>query len=70
MKRNIGSADRVIRLLAAALIAILVFTGALTGTVAVVSGIAAAILALTALVRICPLYLPFGLSTNKQAKTQ
>ncbi len=65
MKRNMGIADRAIRLLVAAAIIIAIAAGKLTGTTAVVLGIVAGIFTLTSLVRVCPLYLPFGINTNK-----
>lgn len=66
MKKNIGSIDKVIRILVAVLILTLAFTKVLTGTVAIVAFILAAVFILTSLVSFCPLYLPFGLSTNKK----
>jgi hypothetical protein len=66
MKKNMGNLDRTIRLIAAIVIAILVFTKVLTGTLAIVLVILAAIFVLTSLVSFCPLYLPLGISTCKK----
>ncbi len=66
MKKNIGSSDKVIRLLIAALILILAYTKVITGGWAVILLILAAILVLTSLVNLCPLYLLFGMNTNKK----
>lgn len=63
MKKNMGSTDRIIRLVAAIIIAVLYFTGIISGTVAVVLAVLAIIFTLTSLVSTCPLYMPFGLST-------
>ena len=67
MTKNMGTADRVIRILAAIVIAILFFTKTITGTLAVILGILAVILLLTGLVGFCTLYVPFKISTKKKA---
>ncbi len=63
MRKNMGTADRVIRTLVAILVAILYFTGVIGGTLALILGIVAVIFLLTSLVSWCPGYLPFGIST-------
>jgi len=65
MKKNMGAADRIIRLIVAAIIAILYFTNVMTGTLAIVLLVLAGIFVLTSFVSFCPLYLPFGLSTSR-----
>jgi hypothetical protein len=65
LEKNMGTVDRIIRLAVAAVIAILYFTGLISGVLAIVLGIVAAILVLTSIVSFCPLYLPFKFSTNK-----
>ena len=65
MKKNMGSIDRIIRILIAAVVAVLYFTGTIGGTLAIVLGVLAIIFVATSLVSFCPLYLPFGLSTCK-----
>lgn len=65
MKANMGTADRIIRILVAAVIAVLFFTGRISGTLATVLLVVGAIFLLTSLVRVCPLYLPFGIRTSK-----
>lgn len=65
MKLNMGPTDRVIRLVIAAVIAVLLYGGQVTGTLAVVLGIVAAAFVVTGLIGWCPGYLPFGLSTRK-----
>ena len=54
MKKNMGTADRVIRTLIAIVIAILYFTGVFGGTLALILGIIAVIFLLTSLVSWCP----------------
>lgn len=66
LTKNMGTADRIIRLLIAVLIAILYFTNVISGTVAIILGIIAIIFLLTSLISFCPLYLPFKLSTRKE----
>ena len=65
MKKNMGSADRVVRLIVAAVIGVLYFTETITGTLGLVLLVLAVIFALTSFISFCPLYLPFGLSTKK-----
>ncbi len=66
MKKNMGSADKIIRLLTAAVIVVLYFTNIISGTLGIVLLVLAAIFALTSFVSFCPLYAPFGLSTCKK----
>lgn len=63
-----GSTDKAIRLLLAALVAIFYFTGTINGLMAIILGIFAVIFALTSFISFCPLYLPFGISTLKKKK--
>ena len=63
MKPNMGGADRIIRLVVAAIIAVLYFTGTLTGTIGIVALVVAAVFVLTSLVSFCPLYTLIGLNT-------
>lgn len=65
MTTNMGTVDRVVRLVLAAVVAILYFTSFISGTFAIVLGIVAAFLAITALVGYCPLYSLFGFSTKE-----
>ncbi|MFO7816057.1 MAG: DUF2892 domain-containing protein [Desulfovibrionales bacterium] len=65
-KKNMGTLDRVIRLLIVAVIVVLYFTGNISGLAAIILGILAVVFVATSLVGFCPLYHPFGLSTRKQ----
>jgi len=65
MKKNMGSIDKIIRLSAAVLIAILYFTNVISGTWAIILGVLALIFLVTSLVGVCPLYKLFGISTRK-----
>jgi hypothetical protein len=66
MKKNIGSTDKIIRLVLAALIAVLYFTNVIQGTLAIVLGVVAVVLTLTSLINFCPLYTLLGTSTCKR----
>jgi hypothetical protein len=66
MKKNMGTVDKVIRVLVAVIILILYFTHVVSGTLAVILLILAGVFVVTSLLGFCPLYLPFGLSTRKK----
>ena len=63
MKKNMGSTDRIIRLLVAAVIAGLYFTNTITGTLGIVLLALAGVFVLTSLVSFCPIYTLLGLNT-------
>ncbi|REG87062.1 YgaP family membrane protein [Algoriphagus antarcticus] len=69
MKKNMGSADKIIRLLLAVGVAVLYFTGTISGTLAIVLGVLAVVFVATSFMSFCPLYLPFGISTCKKASS-
>ncbi len=66
MKKNMGNADKIIRIIVAAVIAVLYFTNVISGTLAIVAGIVAVIFVLTSFISFCPLYVPFGINTCKR----
>lgn len=66
MKKNMGVADKSVRILAAMVIAILYFANFISGTVAIILLIIAGIFILTSFMSFCPLYFPFGISTRKK----
>jgi uncharacterized membrane protein YccC len=63
MKKNMGSSDRVIRLVLAALFAVLYFTQTITGTLGLVLLVLGGVFVATSFISFCPLYTLFGLST-------
>jgi len=67
MRSNMGTPDRVIRILLAALVVLLIASRTLTGTLAIVLGILAAIFLVTSAVGFCPLYVLLRLSTRKRS---
>ncbi|MBI1307154.1 MAG: DUF2892 domain-containing protein [Bacteroidetes bacterium] len=66
MIKNMGSTDRIVRIIVAVVISILYFTKTVEGTTATVLLIVGAIFLATAFMNFCPLYLPFGISTRKK----
>lgn len=66
MKKNMGSIDKIIRILIAIAIFVLYFTGTISGILGIILMIFAVIFVLTSLIGTCPLYLPFGLSTLRK----
>ncbi len=68
MKKNMGTADRVIRIIAAIVMAILYFTHVVTGTFGLVLLVLAIVFVLTSLVSFCPLYTLFGIKTCPASK--
>ena len=66
MNKNMGSADRLIRTLLAIVIGLLVLTGEVTGTLAIILGIVAVLFLATSAMSTCPGYVPFKISTMKK----
>lgn len=66
LNKNMGSLDRMIRMVIAAVIALLYINGNLSGLTAIALGILAVIFVITSIFSFCPLYLLFGLTTRKQ----
>jgi hypothetical protein len=69
MKPNMGTADKIIRVMLAAIIALLYFMNVINGTWAIVLMVVAAVFILTSFMSYCPLYAPFGISTCKKKNT-
>lgn len=70
MKKNVGSADSIIRIVIAAIVGVLFYTGTILGIVLLVL---AGVLLLTGFVSFCPLYSIFGvrscpIDTNDKSK--
>jgi hypothetical protein len=68
MKRNMGTIDRVIRILIALVVVVLYFTNLISGTLAIILLILSGIFILTSIVSFCPLYFPFGINTGKKTE--
>lgn len=65
MKKNMGVADKRVRILAALIIAGLYFADMIPGTLGIVLMVVAAIFLVTSLINFCPLYSIFGINTCK-----
>ena len=63
MKKNMGTTDRIIRTVIAAVIATLYYTNIISGTLGIVLLVLSGVFLLTSLVSFCPLYAPFGIKT-------
>jgi hypothetical protein len=66
MKKNMGTIDKVIRILVAVVVAVLYFTHVVSGILGIILLVVAGVFVLTSLISVCPLYLPFGISTRKK----
>ncbi|MSP20174.1 MAG: DUF2892 domain-containing protein [Alphaproteobacteria bacterium] len=67
MQKNMGNADRAIRLAIVVVIAALYFMGTISGTLAIILGIIALAFLVTSLIGWCPTYRILGLSTRRNA---
>lgn len=67
MKQNEGAIDRIIRFLAAVILAVFTYWG-LSGAWQIAAYVIAAILLITAITGFCGLYKIFGISTIKRPK--
>jgi len=68
MPKNMGLIDKVVRLLIAVLVAILFFTGQISGVAAIILGVLALVFVATSLLGTCPLNLPFKIDTRGKKK--
>ena len=68
MKKNMGTIDKVARILVAIVFAGLYFGNIISGIVAIILLILAGVFILTSFISFCPLYYPFGISTRKKGE--
>jgi hypothetical protein len=66
MKKNMGTVDRVIRILVAVVVVALYFTKVISGTLAFVLLAISAVFVVTSLLSTCPLYIPLSINTRKK----
>ena len=66
MKTNVGTIGTVVRILIALIVIGLYYMNVITGTLAIVMLVLAGVFIITGLIKFCPLYLPFGISTSKK----
>jgi hypothetical protein len=65
MKKNMGTIDKVVRIIVALIIVLLYVSNKIEGTTAIVLLVLSGIFILTSFISFCPLYYPFGISTKK-----
>jgi uncharacterized membrane protein len=68
MKKNMGNPDRIVRLILAAIMAVLFFTNTVTGVFGIILLVLAIVFVLTSLISFCPLYTLVGLNTCRTKK--
>lgn len=68
MKKNMGSADKIIRLIIAIIIGVLYFTHVISGTLGIVLLVLAVVFVITSMFSFCPLYTLFGANTCPKEK--
>jgi hypothetical protein len=68
MKKNMGSADRIIRIILSAVFAYLYFAGVVTGVFGLILVILGSVFLITSLIGFCPLYTVLGLNTCQMKK--
>lgn len=66
MKKNMGSKDKMIRIIVSIIFAVLSYTGIVGGVLAIVLLALAFILLFTSFIGICPLYSLFDIDTHKK----
>jgi hypothetical protein len=66
MKANIGSLDKVIRIILAIVFAMLYITKMVEGTLGIILLVVGGVLLLTSIINFCPLYAILGWSSGKK----
>ena len=66
MKSNMGSADKIVRVLLALSAAVLYFTAITSGTLGIALMVIGTVLLITSFLNFCPLYTIFGISTRNK----
>jgi hypothetical protein len=68
MKANMGSTDKMLRIIVAIVIAILFFTNVISGVLGIILLILAGIFVVTSLINFCPIYALLGMNTKGKNK--
>lgn len=66
MKKNMGSVDKIIRVIVAIVFAVLFFTGTVAGVLGYALLAVGGVFVFTSIIGTCPLYLPLGIKTCKK----
>lgn len=65
MKKNMGTLDRILRVIASVILTILYFTDIITGTIGLIVFVFACVMFLTSIIGNCPPYTIMGINTCK-----
>jgi hypothetical protein len=65
MKPNMSTADRIIRVIIAAIFAVLYFTGTVTGVLGIILLVLGGVFVITSVISWCPIYALFKIGTRK-----
>lgn len=68
MIKNMGTIDKILRILVAIVIAVLYFTNVITGTLAIILLVVGGVFILTSFIGFCPLYWPLKINTGKKSQ--
>ena len=66
MKKNMGSVDKVLRLIGAVLLVVLYLADVVSGALGIIFLLIAAMFVVTSILGFCPLYVPLGINTGKK----
>ncbi|MBU3680899.1 MAG: DUF2892 domain-containing protein [Flavobacterium sp.] len=66
MKKNMGTFDRIMRLIVALVIGFLYYNGTINGFIGNIAVVLSGVFVLTSLISFCPLYLPFKINTQEK----
>lgn len=69
MKQNMGTIDKIVRVLIALVIVGLWYYGVIGGLLATILLILSGIFILTSIVGVCPLYFPFKINTKSSSRS-
>jgi K+-transporting ATPase A subunit len=69
MTKNMGTIDRIIRVLFAITVGVLYLTGVISGLLAIILGILSLIFVVSSLIGFCPIYVPLKISTKKPSNS-
>ncbi len=68
MKKNMGTADKLIRIIVAVVIGGLYLANVISGTLGIVLMVLAVVFVVTSFISFCPLYVPLGIRTCPKEK--
>ncbi|MGA1865308.1 MAG: DUF2892 domain-containing protein [bacterium] len=66
MQKNMGTIDRIVRIIIAFILGVFIVTGVVKGILAIILGIIAVVFLITSIFGVCPAYFPLGISTRRR----